>query len=380
MMLIFVALSESIGTEIILGAFLAGAIVSLLKRSEDSDLENQLNAIGFGFFIPIFFIMVGVDFNLAALADSPQALILAPLLVLAALAVKFIPALTFKLSYSWRQALGAGALLSARLSLIIAASAIGLQLGIISESVNSAIVLVSLITVAIAPTLFSKLIPSPSDDKDKLIIVVGAGELGIQVAENLYKYHDQVLVIAKNPDQQERVEERGLNAIIAKAYQSDPRIAPHFERAQSVVCVYSDFERSFKVCEQARMVYGIDHVVARVDNPLDISKYESIGVFTMNAAMDRAALLALLARNSSFYDLLTRTDDDKDICDVTVTKDLHFGQTIHDLNLPGDLVIVALQREDEIIIPTGYTQLERGDKLSLLGKNSCIEKALTIFE
>jgi Kef-type K+ transport system membrane component KefB len=378
-MLIFVALSEITGTEVILGAFLAGAIISLLKRPEDSDLEHQLNAIGFGFFIPIFFIMVGVDFNLAALSDSPQALILAPLLILAALAVKFLPGLIFKLSYSWRQALAAGILLSARLSLIIAASAIGLRLGIVTEPVNAAIVLVSLVTVSVAPTLFSKLIPSP-DDEDKPIIVVGAGELGIQVAEHLHKHRVPVIVIAKTSEQQSRVEQRGIYAMVAKADRADPQIAPHFERAKAVVCVLSDAEASFQVCRQARMIYGIDHVIARVNSPQDIARFENLGVVTMNAAIDQAVLLALLARNQIFYDLLTRSDDDKDIREVTVTTDSLAGQRIRDLNLPGDLVVVGLKREGEYIIPTGYTQLEKGDKLSFLGKLSCLETVEAMFE
>jgi Trk K+ transport system NAD-binding subunit len=132
------------------------------------------------------------------------------------------------------------------------------------------------------------------------------------------------------------------------------------------------------VCRQAR-VNGIEHVVARVDSPQDIARFEDIGVVTMNAAMDQAALIAMLARNSSLYSLLTRTDDDKDVVEVTVTRNAHFGRSIRDLNLPGDLLIVALQRNGEFIIPTGYTELERGDKLSLFGNNDCLEQALGIF-
>ena len=115
MMLIFVALAEMLGTEIILGAFLAGAIVSLLKRPEDSELVHQLDAIGYGFFIPIFFIMVGVDFNLASLINSPSALLLVPYLLISAVVVKLLPALVFKTSFNWKQTLAAGTLLSSRL-------------------------------------------------------------------------------------------------------------------------------------------------------------------------------------------------------------------------------------------------------------------------
>ncbi|MDH3944508.1 MAG: cation:proton antiporter [Anaerolineae bacterium] len=379
LMLVFVALSESIGTEVILGAFLAGAIISLLKRAEDADLEEQLNSIGFGFFIPIFFIMVGVDFNLAALSDSPTAVVLAPLLILAAFAVKFIPGLIFRTKFTWRQALGASVILSPRLSLIIAASAIGLRMGIIDEAVNASILIVALVSVATAPTIFNRLIPSREREERRPIIVVGAGELGIQVAEAIHRHKDKVLVVAKNEEQLKRVKARGMEAIVAQADIPDDHLSPHLEQARSLVCVYSDVERTYAVCQQARQRFSIEHVVARVDTPQDMERFEEIGVAPMNAAMDQAALIAMLARNPSLYNILTRTDDDKDVREITLRKRRHFGKRIRDLDLPGDLLIVALKRGGEVLIPTGYTEVERGDKLTLLGKMACIEEAEKMF-
>jgi Trk K+ transport system NAD-binding subunit len=87
----------------------------------------------------------------------------------------------------------------------------------------------------------------------------------------------------------------------------------------------------------------------------------------------------MLARNSLFYYLLTRREDDKDFSDVTVSKTVHFGQKIRNLNLPGDIVIVGLKREGQFIIPTGDTKLEKGDRISLLGNIECIRKAEAIF-
>ena len=91
-MLIFVVLAQILGTELILGAFLAGVVVSMLRTPADENLTTQLEAIGFGFFIPIFFIKVGLDFNLQLLLGSPQSLVLVPILLAAALLVKFLPA------------------------------------------------------------------------------------------------------------------------------------------------------------------------------------------------------------------------------------------------------------------------------------------------
>ena len=160
-MLLFVVLAETLGAEIILGAFIAGAMLSLISTSEDMEATHQLEAVGFGFFIPIFFIMVGANFNLGVLLGSPDALLLPPFLVLAAFLVKLLPALLFRLQFTWRETLSAGFLLSARLSLIIAASAIGLELGIISESINMMIILVAVITVSVAPLIFNRIAPAP---------------------------------------------------------------------------------------------------------------------------------------------------------------------------------------------------------------------------
>ena len=160
-LLIFVVLAEKLGIEIIVGAFLAGAIVSLLRTPEDRGLSSQFEAIGFGFFIPIFFIMIGVDFNLPALLSSTGALLSVPLLLIAAITVKVIPGFVFRLNHTWREALAAGILMCPRLSLIIAAAAIGEKLGVIDESVNAGIVLVAIVTVTASPLAFLKVFPAP---------------------------------------------------------------------------------------------------------------------------------------------------------------------------------------------------------------------------
>jgi Kef-type K+ transport system membrane component KefB/Trk K+ transport system NAD-binding subunit len=379
MMLIFVALAEGLGTEIILGAFLAGAIISLLRSPEDIELVHQLDAVGFGFFIPIFFIMVGVDFNLDALLASSQAMLLVPLLLLAAAAVKFLPSLIFRLNFSWGETFGAGALLSARLSLIIAASAIGLRLGVISDSVNAAVIMVAILSVTTAPLLFMRLVPKLPEEESRPVVVVGAGPLGLQVAEKLVGHNEMVVVIDFNQERIERARQRGLNAVFARADRYDPQAEPHLDAAKTLVCVYSDIEMSYRVSERARTTYGIDHVVARVTSPSDVPRFEMIGVTTMNAAMDQPMLLVMLARNPAVYELLTRTDDNKEVCEVTVYNPSYLDTPLRQLELPSDLLIMALRRGGELVVPRGDTRLNAGDQLTLLGPCECVDMSRKIF-
>jgi Kef-type K+ transport system membrane component KefB len=159
-LLIFVVLAEKLGIELIVGAFLAGIIVTLLRTPEDRELTGHLEAFGFGFLIPIFFIMFGVDFNLPALLSSSEALASVPLLLLAAVAVKIAAASVFRLNHSWREVLAAGVLMCPRLSLIIAAAAIAKKLGVIDDAVNAAVILVAIVTVTASPLAFLRILPA----------------------------------------------------------------------------------------------------------------------------------------------------------------------------------------------------------------------------
>jgi len=374
-MLIFVALAEMLGTEIILGAFLAGAIISLLSTHEDNETMHQLESFGFGFFIPIFFIMVGVDFNLEALASSSQALLLLPILLIAAILVKVLPSLVFRFNFGWRETLSAGTLLSARLSLIIAASAIGLRLGVITEPVNAAIILVAIITVTLAPLIFVRTAPKGESEEQRPTIVVGAGILGLQVAEQIRGHHDLVVIIDTKENRIERARKRGFEAVVARADRFDPVAEPYLNQANRLVCIYSNVEKNYRVCDYVRSTYGINHVVSRVTAPGEIQRFEKIGVTPMNAATDQALLLALLTRNPTIYELLTRTDDDKEVCEVTVRNANLLHRPLRELDFPEDLMILAVRKNEQLIVPNGDTRLESGDQLTLIGPYTCIEKS-----
>jgi len=269
MMLIFVGLAEMLGTEVILGAFMAGAIISLLSSPEDEELFHQLDAIGYGFFIPIFFIMVGVDFNLAALLESSQALLLLPLLLVSAVVVKMLPALVYRLGFSWKKTLSAGVLLSARLSLIIAASAIGLRLGVISDAVNSAIILVAIITVVVSPPLFTRMVPLEELKEGAPIVIMGAGPIGLQVANYIRSHGDELILFDEDQGRIERAHRQGFKAVQAKTDRYDPETEEYLNQAERLVAVFSDVDKTYRICKIAHTTYGIDHVVARVTVPGD---------------------------------------------------------------------------------------------------------------
>lgn len=155
LLFIFVALSDLVGLEPLLGAFMGGCLLSFIFR-EKKLLEEKLTALAYGFLIPFFFIYVGIQFELKNIFDKNQLLFIAKLL-LAAFAIKIVPSFLLVLrKYPWKSALEAGIILSARLSLIVAAASIGIREGFITPHLNDNIILLAIITSTLAPTVFKR--------------------------------------------------------------------------------------------------------------------------------------------------------------------------------------------------------------------------------
>jgi Trk K+ transport system NAD-binding subunit len=116
-------------------------------------------------------------------------------------------------------------------------------------------------------------------------------------------------------------------------------------------------------------------VVTRIDVPGELPRFESLGVTTMNAAVDQAYLLSILVRNPDAFELLTRTTDDKEVREVIVRNPSFFGCSLSKLDLPGDLLIMALRRDGQLMVPQGETLLNAGDHLTVVGSLDCVEKS-----
>ena len=150
----FVALAESVGLETILGAFAAGALLSLVDRDgamTHPQFRLKLEAVGFGVFIPIFFVTSGVRFDLNALFASASTVARVPLFLVAIYLARGLPALVYVRLTGRRRSVIAGVLQSTSLPFIVAATQIGLQLGVVSRSSAAGLVAAGLLSVVISP-------------------------------------------------------------------------------------------------------------------------------------------------------------------------------------------------------------------------------------
>ena len=150
----FVALASALGLETILGAFIAGVLLRLVDQDRmmtHLKFRQKLEAVGFGIFIPVFFVSSGLNFNLAALLMSPETILRVPVFLIALLLVRGIPALLYRPLVGGRRSVIAGLFQATSLSFIVAATQIGLELHLITTATSAALVASGLLSVLIFP-------------------------------------------------------------------------------------------------------------------------------------------------------------------------------------------------------------------------------------
>jgi Kef-type K+ transport system membrane component KefB len=154
LLIAFAAIAQRLGLEVILGTFAAGAVLTLLDRDEvmsHPQFRRKLEAVGFGLFIPVFFVTSGVRYDLDALLASASTVLMVPIFLVALLVVRGIPALLYRRVLGARQALIAGLLQATSLPFIVAATAIGLQLKLIDAAGSAALIAAGLLSVIVFP-------------------------------------------------------------------------------------------------------------------------------------------------------------------------------------------------------------------------------------
>jgi Kef-type K+ transport system membrane component KefB len=167
----FAAIADKLGLETILGAFMAGAILSLLDRDQmmtHPDFRRKLEAVGFGVFIPVFFVTSGINYDLNALLASASNVIMVPIFLAALVVARGVPALLYRRVLDGRRTAIAGLMQATSLPFIVAATAIGEDLHLVSAAEGAALIGAGLLSVLLFPIIGLTLLkqgtpPKPSD-------------------------------------------------------------------------------------------------------------------------------------------------------------------------------------------------------------------------
>ncbi len=378
-LVVFVVMAEAFGTEAILAAFLAGALMSALSGRSRQVQAAKLDALGYGFFIPIFFIMVGVELDLPSLFVDVRAALLVPLLLLFAFAVKLLPASLLRVMFGTRDTVAGGFLLASRLALIIAASEIALSIGAISPTVNAAVVLTAIVTCLVSPAIYGRIRGEPTVSKPR-VVIAGAGRIGREVVRRLQRHGLEVAVIEWHSDQAEKLDPTDSQKALAE-YGADPGTHvvvgdvrnPAILRKVGLkshdvfVALTGVDELNLAACLIATSEFGVTRAIARDNNPANAQRFRDQGVEPLGLRSSVASELENLVLRPTLANLLSDPDSEVFAFEVDLTDPDLFDLRVQDLPGLGEARLVVVKRDEDTFIPRGRTRLREGDCIVLVG-------------
>lgn len=370
LIMLLVGLSQTLGAEAILGAFVAGALVSLL--SPNREMEKQLDSFGYGFLIPIFFVMVGVDLNLWTVFKDPLIFVLIPLLLIGLFLSKLAPILFLKRWYDWNTVLGSGFLLTSTLSLVVAAAKIGKDVGVIETRMSSAFILLAVIASVVSPILFKKVFPlSKLSREKKKVAIIGANQLTLptsleldQSAYDISVYHGKQKKMNGENDSEFLIHE-------LDDYHMDTLTKNGVFDADLLVTATNDDHVNSEIAYYAKE-HGMERVIARIERVELRQGLREQGVQVFSSLLSAKSMLKVMIESPDVADIFTT--EENGLTQVEMNNAEYDGVQLRHFPFLGDTIIVRIYRGKESLIPHGDTEIRLDDHLIVTGSREHVEE------
>ncbi|HDZ8775166.1 monovalent cation:proton antiporter family protein [Staphylococcus aureus] len=370
LIILLVALAEGVGAENILGAFLAGVVVSLLNP--DEEMVEKLDSFGYGFFIPIFFIMVGVDLNIPSLIKEPKLLIIIPILIVAFIISKLIPVMFIRRWFDMKTTIASAFLLTSTLSLVIAAAKISERLNAISAETSGILILSAVITCVFVPIIFKKLFPVPDEFNRKIeVSLIGKNQLTIPIAQNLTsQLYDVTLYYRKDLSDRRQLSDDITMIEIADYEQDVLERLGLFDR-DIVVCATNDDDINRKVAKLAK-AHQVERVICRLESTTDDTELVDSGIEIFSSYLSNKILLKGLIETPNMLNLLSNVETS--LYEIQMLNYKYENIQLCNFPFGGDIIFVRIIRNNESIVPHGDTQLRYGDRLIVTGAKEYVDE------
>lgn len=217
------------------------------------------------------------------------------------------------------------------------------------------------------------------------IVIVGAGEVGFHIAEQLILENKDVILIEQKPEQAKHAASR-LDCIVIQGEGTslDTLKEAEVNKANIFIAVTNSDEVNMISCLVVASEFNVPIKIARVRNveytKTNIFSRSSIGIdFAVNPEIEAARSIISTVEQGATSGVFTFNDTDTQSRDVFIGEDSPIiGSSIKDISklIPKDFIIAGISREEEVIIPSGDTIILENDHLFLVGSIKTVDKFL----
>lgn len=362
-----VTVAESVGAENILGAFLAGMVMKLLEPSEAT--QEKLTSIGYGFFIPIFFIMTGVRLDLKSLFANKTALALIPILVACFIIAKLPTTLIYRRRFNARNSFAGGFLTVTTITLVLPSLQVAKNLHAITSTQSDAFILAAVIVCVLAPIVFNSTYKLNKEDLVKeRVVIVGANTLTVPVAQQLSHNWYIVRMLTDNQDNYKTFNSEVNDLKYIEEIDEQVLDAGKYFDTDVMVLGFRNDNKNYQMAVLAKK-HGVKRVIASVQNPKvstdHIDELNRLGVEIFNSFVVQNSVLRSLIESPSVFEMLMSAHSG--LFEVTIHNQRYVGIELRSLPFIDQITVSRIYRKHKPISPSGDTVLEYGDHILYTG-------------
>ena len=364
-----VIIAETVGAENILGAFLAGMVMKLLEPSEAT--RDKLTSIGYGFFIPIFFIMTGVRLNLRTLLSNAQALLLIPILVLCFILAKFWAFPVYRLRFGRRNSFAGGFLTVTTITLVLPSLQVARNLHTITATQSNAFILAEVIVCIVAPIVFNSGYHLDREDLIRQrVVFLGTNVLTVPVAQQLQRNWFDVRMVTDDEKNYKTYNSQVDQLTYLPNLDERCLADGKFFDTDILITGFRRDDKNFKFGHLAKE-NGVNRViVAQVNRTVDegqLATLSQAGVELFNPFNVEASVMRSLIESPAVYQMLTSTE--AGLFEVRVRNHKYTDRPLMDLPFVDQITISRIRRGNKWIVPTGGTTINYNDHIIFTAKD-----------
>lgn len=201
------------------------------------------------------------------------------------------------------------------------------------------------------------------------IVIAGGGKIGYYLAKTLLPNKHRVLIIEPQKDLCMKIaNELNIPVLNGDATTLESLLGAETEKADVFISVIGRDEDNLISCQLAKRKFNVKRTIARVNNPKNIAVFEKLGV---DSVMSGTSVIADLIEQEVDYEgmkTLANLKGGKIVLNEILLRDTSpvCNKSLKEIDIPRDCVITSVIRDEEVIIPNGFTVLQSGDYIVMV--------------
>lgn len=207
--------------------------------------------------------------------------------------------------------------------------------------------------------------PTPEFDGVRDAIIFGLRGESLSLARTLIQHDWKVKIVTFR----EKVAEPGTEGLdIRYLKELNPDVLRELDTNQAeAIVTYMNDEENLHICELAFEHLGTKDLIVVLNDPANVPRFHELGAVVVHPTTAMVSLLDHMVRSPLATRMLLGMEPDQDTIEIEIQdEDLH-GVLLKDLQLPSDVIILSVRRNDQMVIPHGFTRLRLHDQLTFVG-------------